>query len=408
VVSTIGKGRTGLNSNIKLTLQTKATKTYNDFQKKQRPLSIPIHPAVNFEAESSRQLGKDFRDGSEMVYQRFGHPTSRTAADKIALLEGAESALVFGSGMGAISTTLMALAGSAGAHVVAQREIFAQTFTFLNETLRTFGVETTFVNVADLREVRSAIRATTKLVYIESPSNPLLRVADIAAVSAIAQEAGVPVLIDSTFASPYLQNPISLGASVVLHSATKFLAGHSDVMCGAAAGRSELIANIGSMQRLLGTVLDSHASWLLLRGIKSLGIRMQRQTDSALTIARFLKDQTEIEGVNYPYLEGSPHHELATKQMRGGGGVLSFQFKGGFETATKFVDALQLIPVATSLGGVESVIEIPFDIDWGEDQLGTAAQNTGIAPGLVRLSVGIEDMADLLGDLRRGFQALRA
>ncbi len=342
-----------MNSNIKLTLQTKATKTYNDFQKKQRPLSMPIHPAVNFEAESSRQLGKDFRDGSEMVYQRFGHPTSRAAADKIALLEGAESALVFGSGMGAISTTLMALAGSAGSHVVAQREIFAQTFTFLNETLRTFGVETTFVNVADLREVRSAIGATTKLVYIESPSNPLLRVADIAAISAIAQEAGVPVLIDSTFASPYLQNPISLGASVVLHSATKFLAGHSDVMCGAAAGRSELIAKIGSMQRLLGTVLDSHASWLLLRGIK-------------------------------------------------------FQFKGGFEAATKFVDALQLIPVATSLGGVESVIEIPFDIDWGEDQLGTAAQNTGIAPGLVRLSVGIEDMADLLDDLRRGFRALRA
>jgi cystathionine beta-lyase/cystathionine gamma-synthase len=252
VVSTIGKGRTGLNSNIKLTLQTKATKTYNDFQKKQRPLSMPIHPAVNFEAESSRQLGKDFRDGSEMVYQRFGHPTSRAAADKIALLEGAESALVFGSGMGAISTTLMALAVSAGAHVVAQREIFAQTFTFLNETLRTLRVDTTFVNVPDLREVRSAIRATTKLVYIESPSNPLLRIADIAAISAIAQEAGVPVLIDSTFASPYLQNPISLGASVVLHSATKFLAGHSDVMCGAAAGRSELIANIGSMQRLLG------------------------------------------------------------------------------------------------------------------------------------------------------------
>ncbi|MGA7381215.1 MAG: PLP-dependent transferase, partial [Terriglobales bacterium] len=253
-----------------------------------------------------------------------------------------------------------------------------------------------------------AIRATTKLVYIESPSNPLLRVADIAAISAIAQEAGVPLLIDSTFASPYLQNPISLGASVVLHSATKFLAGHSDVMCGAAAGSSKLIAKIGSMQRLLGTILDSHASWLLLRGIKSLGIRMQRQTDSALAIARFLKDQSEIEGVNYPYLEGSLNYELATKQMRGGGGVLSFQFKGGFEAATKFVDALQLIPVATSLGGVESVIEIPFDIDWGEDQLGAAAQNTGIAPGLVRLSVGIEDMADLLGDLHRGFQALRA
>jgi len=388
-------------------LQTKATKTYTDGLRKQRPLSIPIQRAVIFEAESSRQLGRDFRSGSDLVYQRFGHPTSRAAAEKIALLEGAEAALVFGSGMGAISTALLALAGSAGAHIVAQREIFAQTFTFLNEPLRELGVETTFVNVVDMTELRSKIRPTTKLVYIESPSNPLLRVVDIAAICAIAHEQKIPVLIDGTFASPYLQNPLALGASVVVHSATKFLAGHSDVMCGAAAGSHELIAKIANMQKLLGTVLDPHASWLLLRGIKSLGVRVQRQADSALAIARFLKAQKEIEEVNYPYLEGSHNYEIATKQMRGGGGVLSFQFKRGFEAATKFVDALQLIPVATSLGGVESVIEIPFDIDWGEDQLGAAAHNTGISAGLIRLSVGIEDLADLLDDLRRGLEALR-
>jgi cystathionine beta-lyase/cystathionine gamma-synthase len=395
-----------LNFHSKIRLQTKATKTYNDGQKIQRPLSIPIHAAVNFESESSRQLGRDFRDGSELVYQRFGHPTSKAAGEKIALLEGAETGLVFSSGMGAISTTLLALAGSAGAHVVAQREIFAQTFTFLDETLRPLGVETTFVNVLDNTELTNAIRPTTKLVYIESPSNPLLRVADIAAISAITREREVPLLIDSTFASPYLQNPIAIGASVVLHSATKFLAGHSDVMCGAAAGSHKLIQKISGMQKLLGTILDSHAAWLLLRGIKSLGVRVQRQTDSALAIGKFLKDQKAIHRVNYPYLEDSPYYRIATKQMRGGGGVVSFQFKGGYEAATRFVDALQLIPVATSLGGVESVIEIPYDLDFSEEELGAAAHKTGIAEGLIRLSVGIEDLTDLLDDICRGLRAV--
>lgn len=388
-------------------MQTKAAKTHNDGQRMQRPLSIPIHPAVNFQAESSRQLGVAFKTGSKMVYQRFGHPTSEAAAEKIALLEGAEAALVFSSGMAAICTTLLALTGSSGAHVVAQREIFAQTFTFLSETLPRFGVETVFINVSDLQELQNALRPQTKLVYIESPSNPLLRVADIAAISAIAHERKIPVLIDSTFASPYLQNPLQLGASVVLHSATKFLAGHSDVMCGAAAGSRNLIDKIADMQCLLGTILDPHACWLLLRGIKSLGIRVQRQTDSALAIAKFLQGQAVVERVHYPWLEGTPYHRIATKQMRGGGGVLSFQFKDGYSAATRFVDALRLIPVATSLGGVESVIEIPADLDFSEDELGTAAYKSGIAAGLIRLSVGIEDLSDLLRDITQGLQAIR-
>jgi cystathionine beta-lyase/cystathionine gamma-synthase len=397
-----------MSSNANVSLQTKAVKTYNDDQRAQRPLTIPIQPAVNFEAESSLQLGKAFRNGSDMVYQRFGHPTSRAAAEKIALLENAEAGLVFSSGMGAISTALMAVAGFAGAHVVVQREIFAQTFTFVNEAMRALGIEMTFVDISDLNELRAAILPTTKLVYLESPSNPLLRVADIVAICAIAKERNVHVLIDSTFASPYLQNPIALGASVVLHSATKFLAGHSDVMCGAAVGSHGLITKIANMQKLLGTILDSHASWLLLRGIKSLGIRVQKQSDSALAIAKFLQSHSKVESVNYPYLEGSPYYQIATKQMRGGGGVISFQFKGGHKAATKFVDALRLIPVATSLGGVESVIEIPFDLDFSEEELGPAALRTGIAAGLIRLSVGIEDLPDLLDDVQRGLKALDA
>jgi cystathionine beta-lyase/cystathionine gamma-synthase len=387
-------------------LQTQAVKTYLDGRKKQRPLSIPIHQVVNFEAESSIRLGDDFRNGSELVYQRFGHPTSSAAAEKIAILEGAEAGLVFSSGMGAISTTLLALIGSTEAHIVAQREIFAQTFTFLDETLRSLGVETTFVDIGNLIQLRDALRPNTRFVYIESPSNPLLRVADIRAVSAIGKERNVPVLIDSTFASPYLQNPIAHGASVVLHSATKFLGGHSDVMCGAAAGGRELIARIAQMQILLGTILDPHATWLLLRGIKTLGVRVQRQSDSALAIAKLLQEHHAVANVSYPYLESSPFYATATKQMRGGGGVLSFQFKAGIAAAREFVDALQLISVATSLGGVETVIEIPGDLDFSEDELGDAAQSTGIAPGLIRLSIGIEDLEDLTEEILRGLRAV--
>lgn len=388
-------------------LQTKAAKTYNDGQRVRRPLSTPIYQAVSFQAESSRQLSAAFKGGSEMVYQRLAHPTSRAAAEKIALLEGAEAALVFSSGMAAICTTLLALTGATGAHVVAQREIFAQTFTFLSKTLPPFGVETTFVNISDMQELQKALRPCTKLVYLETPSNPLLRVADIAAISAIACERQVPVLVDSTFASPYLQNPLSLGASVVLHSATKFLAGHSDVMCGAVAGSRKLVDKIASMQCLLGTILDPHACWLLLRGVQSLGIRVQRQTDSALAIAKFLREQPTVERVHYPWLEGSPYYRIATKQMRGGGGVLSFQLKDGYSAATRFVDALRLIPTASSLGGVESVIEIPADLDFSADQLGAATHKSGIPAGLIRLSVGIEDFSDLLHDIRQGLEALR-
>ena len=388
--------------------QTLATQTYNDGTRKQRPLSVPIVQAVNFEAESSRRLGEDFRRRDEHVYLRFGHPTTQAAGDKIALLEGAEAGLVFGSGMGAIATSLMTLAGKAGSHVVAQRQIFGQTFTFLDQTLRGLGVETTFVEGTDLAEWRAAFRANTVLAYIETPSNPVIKIIDIAAVSALAREHCVPLAVDSTFASPVLQNPLELGATLALHSATKFLAGHSDVMCGAAAGSKELMARIHLMQELLGTVLDPHAAWLLLRGIKTLGVRVTRQSESALTIARRLESSAEIAAVHYPLLESSPYFATASRQMRGGGGVVSFVLRDGLAGARRFVDALELIPTATSLGGVESVVEIPAELDWSEEELGAAAADTGIPLGLIRLSVGIEDLDDLLADLDRGLKAVRA
>ena len=386
-------------------IQTQAVKTYSDGQKQQRPLNIPITLAVNFEAASSEQLGDDFKQGSVNVYQRFGHPTTKAAADKIALLEGAEAGLVFSSGMGGISTALLAIAGVAGSHVVAQREIFAQTFTFLDETLRRLGVETTFVDVNNLAEVRAAIRPNTRAVYIESPSNPLLKLPDIAAISSIARERSLPLLIDSTFASPYLQNPIALGAGLVLHSATKFLAGHSDVLCGAVVGSGDLISKVEAMQRLTGSILDPHAAFLLLRGIKSLGVRVQRQSESALAIAHLLSAHAAVKAVEYPFLESSRYYPIARKQMRAGGGMIAFELHGGFAAARRFVNALGVISIATSLGGVESVVEIPYELDFSEDELGEAANSTGISPGLVRLSVGIEDLSDLSADIEQALIA---
>jgi methionine-gamma-lyase len=385
---------------------TRAAQTYADGKKENRPLSTPILQSTNFQAASSEQLGSLFKAKSKSFYTRFGHPTLAAAAEKVALLEGAEKALVFASGMGAITTALLAVLKS-GDHVVAQRNIFAQTFNFLNDMARGYGVETTFVDATHKEEVVEALRPHTALLYVESPSNPLLKVVDIRALADLVRERNIPLFIDSTFASPYVQNPLALGATLVLHSGTKYLGGHSDVMCGAAAGDARLIRRIQEAQVLLGNIMDPHAAWLLLRGLKTLGVRVQRQCDTALEVARFLESQEGIVGVNYPWLESSPYFALAKQQMRGGGGVLAFEVDGGLKGARAFLDALELIPVASSLGGVETVIEIPYELDFSEEELGEAAGATGISLGLIRLAVGIEDAGDLISDLQRGVAALR-
>ena len=387
-------------------LGTRAVVTYDDGKKLNSPLSAPLLQTVTFQAASSKELGDMFKAATPSVYTRFGHPTLAAAGEKIAALEGAEAGLVFSSGMAAISTSLLAVLRP-GDHVVAQREIFGQTFTFLDRTLREFGVVTDFVPAHDAAGFERALRHNTRLVYIETPSNPLLRVADIAEKARLAHSVNALLFVDGTFASPVLQNPLFLGADLVLHSATKFLAGHSDVLCGAAAGSRVLLARIREMQVQLGGVMDPHAAWLLLRGIKTLEVRVMRQCATALRIAELLAARDEVSAVLYPWLESSPGSDIARRQMRAGGGVISFEMAGGLHAARAFVDALEIIPIATSLGGVESLIEIPYDLDFSEEELGDAAQHTGIAPGLIRLSVGIETPEDLLADIERGLQAAK-
>jgi cystathionine beta-lyase/cystathionine gamma-synthase len=367
-----------------------------------QPLSEPIVLATTYSAPSAVRHRELFHDGSTTFYRRFGNPTAAAAARLVADLEGAEEGLVFGSGMGAISTSLFAVLRT-GDHVIASQEIFAQTRTILDTTLRGYGVDTEFVDARVASNVTSRIRTNTRLIYVETPSNPLLQIVDVAAI-AKALRPGIELYVDGTFGSPALQRPLALGATLSLHSATKFLGGHSDVMGGVACGRRELIARLRDMQILLGTVLDPHAAWLLMRGIRTLGVRVRRQAETALALARRLTTHDAVEAVSYPYLEGDPGYEVASRQMSGGGGVVSFRVRGGTNGARRFADALELIPIATSLGGVETIVELPYDLDFGAEDPGDGHDAASPLGATVRMSVGLEDVDDLWADLDRALR----
>lgn len=363
----------------------------------------PVIRSTIFEAASSAHLAELFTTRSDRFYARFGNPTVREAARALAVLEGAEAGLLFGSGMAAITTCLFALT-RAGSHVVAQRDIFAQTYTFLRDIASRFGVNTTFVDATDPRQIAAAVTADTALIYVETPSNPLLRLVDIAAVTAIAQHHDVPLVVDSTFATPIVQQPVALGASLVVHSATKYLGGHSDICCGAVLGRSSLLEGISELQRLLGGISEPDTAWLLLRSLKTLNLRVERQCRSALEVARFLERAPGVSMVHYPGLVSSPYHALAQRQMRAGGGVVAFEVVGGLEAARAVVDGLRLVRIATSLGGTDSVAEIPAELDFAASEIGVAEVESRVPVGLIRLSVGLEDPQDLTADLARALQ----
>lgn len=383
---------------------TLAVRTHLDGERKNRPLSSPIFRGTIYTAPSAEEHARLYQERSKTFYQRFGHPSEEELAAKVAALEGAESALVFASGMAAISTSLLAHL-QPGSHVIAGDQIFAQTeevFRWLEDGR---GVDVTFVDMRNLKGIGAAFRANTRVVYLETPSNPTLRLTDIGAVSALARDHGVMVFVDSTFATPMSQHPLALGASLVLHSATKLLGGHMDVMGGVVAGAADVLKPIDEMKRLLGGVLDPQASWLLLRGIKTLHVRTERIFASTRALAELLQRSPVVESVYYPLLPTHPDFDLASRQMSAGGGVVSFSLKGGPTVARKLLNSLRLIQIASSLGGVETVIEMPYDLDWyGKCDLLAGAADTG----LVRLSVGLEDLDDLAADLSQALQTAEA
>ncbi len=377
--------------------ETEAVRGGTGLHKKNGPLATPIFQTSTFEVTDSEQQVRAI--SSDMFYTRYGNPTLTVAEKAIAELEGADASLLFASGMGAITTSILSLLKT-GDHIVAQRDIYGGATKFLSQWLPKLGIETTFVDTVEYEQHARAIRPNTKLLYLESPTNPTLRVVDLNKVVALARQHNLITFIDSTFATPINQRPADFGIDLIMHSGTKYFAGHSDLICGIVSGRRDLIDTIHSTRTTLGGTMDPHAGWLLLRGIKTLAVRVQRQNDNALRVAEFLSQHGKVRRVHYPLVEGHPQRALAMEQMHGAGGVLSFEVDGTGEDARRFAEALQLFSLAPSLGGVDSLVTIPVITSHGMISADHRAK-MGVTDQLVRLSVGIENAGDLIADLEQ-------
>jgi cystathionine gamma-synthase len=349
-----------------------------------------------------------FRDSAELrayqegrlrrdEYGRYENPTWRAVERKLAELEGAEEAVLFASGMCAATTAFLALLPRGG-HLVTTSDCYRRTRQFFQEYLSKMDVEVTVIEPADPVKLADALRPETTLFFTESPTNPYLRVIDVAEAARVAHARGVTVMIDSTFASPACYKPLALGADLVIHSATKYLGGHNDLLAGAAAGGAEIIGRLRDAVGILGGVTDAHTAYLLLRGMKTLSLRMERHNANAVAVARMLEAHPRVRRVFYPGLPSHPDHATARRQMTGAGGVVSFELDTDLDGAIRFVDACRIPYIAPSLGGVESLIEMPVLMSYW-DKTPAERQQLGITDTLVRFSCGIEDEADLLADL---------
>ncbi len=382
--------------------ETESVRGAANLDKRNAPMAQPIYQTSTFQVTDSDQQLR--ATSTDMFYTRYGNPTHTAVESAIAELEGADAALLFASGMGAITTSILSLVKS-GDHIVAQRDIYGGVTKFLSTWLPKFGVETTFVDTTDYDQHARAIRPNTKFLYLESPTNPTLRVVDLRKPVDLARKHQIITLIDSTFATPINQRPVECGVDLVLHSGTKFLGGHTDLICGVAAGRSDLIAKIRETRTTLGGVMDPHAAFLLLRGIKTLALRIRHQNESALRVAEFLARHPKVRSVNYPFLEGHPQRAIAKEQMKGGGGVLSFEVDGTGEDAKRLSEALRLFTLAPSLGGVESLVSIPVLTSHAMISA-EQRQKMGVTEQLIRLSVGIENAGDLIADIEQALAAV--
>ena len=382
--------------------ETKAVRGAADLDKKNGPMATPIYQTSTFEVtDNEEQLRATHTDH---FYTRYGNPTNTVAEKTIAGLEGTEAALTFSSGMGAVTTTLMALLKS-GDHVVAQRDIYGGVNKFLSQWLPKMGIETTFVDTTQYEQHARAIRPNTKLLYIESPTNPTLRIVDFKKIVALAKQHKLLTMIDSTFGTPINQRPAEYGVDLVMHSGTKYLGGHSDLICGVVAGRHELMEQIWSTRTTLGNCMDPHASWMLLRGMKTLAVRVARQNENAQRVAEFLSDHAKVRSVNYPFLKSHPCYAVAREQMRGGGGMVSFEVDGTGEDACRVSEAMRLFTLAPSLGSVESLVSIPVLTSHAMIPAEDRAK-MGVTEQMIRLSVGIENVDDLVADLETALAAV--
>ncbi|HLN11584.1 MAG TPA: PLP-dependent aspartate aminotransferase family protein [bacterium] len=358
----------------------------------------PIYQTATFRydtVEEGARLGAE--SGPGYFYTRWANPTTDMLEQKVALLEGAEAGLAVSSGMAAISTAVLGLVRG-GDHVVAPKAVYQATFGMLHSLLPQYGVETTFLDDPDLGAYERAIRPNTKLLYLETPNNPLLGVTDIAGVVALAKACGAWTIADNTFATPYNQTPLALGVDLVCHSATKYLGGHHDVTAGVICGGRDLVRRCVGTMRIFGGVLDPFAAYLVVRGIMTLGLRMQRHNANALALARHLAAHPDVARVHYPGLPGHPRHEVAARQMPGGyGGMMSIEVRGDVAAGARCVEALRVGKLAVSLGGVSTLVTHPASTT-SVNMPPEVRRAAGIADGLIRISVGIEDLDDLIAD----------
>ena len=371
-------------------------------------LAMPIYQTSTFIFDSAEQGGRRFAlEEAGYIYTRLGNPTTTTLENKIAALEEGEAGIAMSSGMGAISSTLWTVL-KAGDHVVTDKTLYGCTFALMNHGLTRFGVEVTFVDTSNLEEVKNAMKENTRVVYLETPANPNLKIVDLEGVCKVAHtNPNTLVIVDNTFATPYMQKPLKLGVDIVVHSATKYLNGHGDVIAGLVVTKQELADQIRfvGLKDMTGAVLGPQEAYYIIRGLKTFEIRMERHYKNAITIVDFLNKHPKVEKVYYPGLETHPGYEIAKKQMKDFGAMISFELKGGFEAGKTLLNNLKLCSLAVSLGDTETLIQHPASMTHSP-YTKEEREVAGITDGLVRLSVGLENVEDIIADLEYGLEKI--
>ena len=371
-------------------------------------LAVPIFQTSTFVFDSAEQGGKRFAlEEPGYIYSRLGNPTTAVLEDKIAQLEHGEAAVATSSGMGAISSVMWTIL-KAGDHIISDKTLYGCTFAFFSHGLSKFGIEVSFVDTSDAEAVKKAMKPNTKAVYLETPANPNLKIVDIKAIAEVAHtNPNTLVIVDNTFSTPYCQRPIELGADIVVHSATKYLNGHGDVIAGMVISKKDLIDQIRlvGIKDMTGSVLGPMEAYLIIRGMKTLEVRMKKHCENAMKVAEFLAAHDKVAEVYFPGLKSHPGHETAAKQMDAFGGIMSFELKGGFEAGKILLNNLKLCSLAVSLGDTETLIQHPASMTHSpytkEERM-----EAGITDGLVRLSVGLENIEDIIADLEYGLSKI--
>ena len=371
-------------------------------------LAMPIYQTSTFIFDSAEQGGRRFAlEEAGYIYTRLGNPTTTVLENKIAALEEGEAAVATSSGMGAISSTLWTVL-KAGDHVVTDKTLYGCTFALMCHGLTRFGIEVTFVDTSNLDEVKNAMKENTRVVYLETPANPNLKIVDLEALSKLAHtNPNTLVIVDNTFATPYMQKPLKLGADIIVHSVTKYINGHGDVIAGLVITNKELADQIRfvGLKDMTGAVLGPQDAYYIIRGMKTFEIRMERHCKNAKKVVEFLNKHSKIERVYYPGLETHPGHEIAKKQMKDFGAMISFELKGGFEAGKTLLNSLKLCSLAVSLGDTETLIQHPASMTHSP-YTKEEREAAGITDGLVRLSVGLENVEDIIADLEQGLEKI--